>query len=769
MLPQDSNQSKLSEKEVFNELANSLGHCFIQIGETLRRAEYSPNLLHHFLQTSNSLTNSLIFPPSTQDFSKKEEKLSSLSQNQKNASNQICLERKDNIEANFLYVIEEPFENSDEALQLLNFEASKHGFKFVKGSADKQRGYFSLYCKYKRKKGKISQESIKIANDDDQIEEKDKEPLEICCSAYYRWKLFQGKWTLVKSDQFHSHKGVDCGELSESMKEDLKNAPRWINIVSIMSFLEAKYNKKNLSYHKVYKQFRKIKPLLGAQDCAYFHNYLVQKGFHTAIEMNKVEQYLCKLFFASKIMKENYASFGDIVLIDSTYQTNIYKVPLVVFTGIAPDGRNIIFGMAFVNEKYATYQWLLKHFLQMHEKTPNLFVTDGDPAICKAVGDYFLQSEHFVCQWHLKRNLTRHFAYLKKGNNADPYYSLLKLPHVSDKALFEEKYRKVETFFQSDDSFKKSLHYLRELYSYKQKWANCYKKTMFTAGTNTTSRAESMNKSIKEFMGKKTELASMIELINKLDNNFAFDFPIKSNSKSKQSPSPSDWLLSNIQDELGPVIYRKHEKEFKQHMNFLVKPHGDKQEIGEEVKEYIISRDQIDEDDLDNTPKIATLTEDPPKLSCSCLLFVQEGIICRHVFSLAKVLQIKNLSKHLHPRWKIKEQKCQETHNFSSQEIEEVKKEEEEKFQKEEVEAEKELHLDSLVASSKKKKVLRKGAQGIIISESSSDDSMDNLDFKSPPTMKNFQKGQTKGRKTLKESKKRKSEHEMPGNKKKTN
>ncbi len=87
MLPQDSNQSKLSEKEVFNELANSLGHCFIQIGETLRRAEYSPNLLHHFLQTSNSLTNSLIFPPRTQDFSKKEEKLSSLSQNQKNTSN----------------------------------------------------------------------------------------------------------------------------------------------------------------------------------------------------------------------------------------------------------------------------------------------------------------------------------------------------------------------------------------------------------------------------------------------------------------------------------------------------------------------------------------------------------------------------------------------------------------------------------------------------------------------------------------------------------
>ena len=103
------------------------------------------------------------------------------------------------------------------------------------------------------------------------------------------------------------------------------------------------------------------------------------------------------------------------MLIDSTYQTIVYKVPLVIFTGIGRDGRNLVFAMAFINnEKYETYQWILKQFTETNGKMPKLFVTDGDPAICKAVSDYSESSEHFVCQWHFSRNLRRQFCYLKK-------------------------------------------------------------------------------------------------------------------------------------------------------------------------------------------------------------------------------------------------------------------------------------------------------------------------------------------------------------------
>jgi len=63
-------------------------------------------------------------------------------------------------------------------------------------------------------------------------------------------------------------------------------------------------------------------------------------------------------------MKYNYEKFGDIVLVDTTYNTNHYSVPLVVISGVDREYRNILFGLAlFNNEKGDTYNWVLQQFL----------------------------------------------------------------------------------------------------------------------------------------------------------------------------------------------------------------------------------------------------------------------------------------------------------------------------------------------------------------------------------------------------------------------
>ncbi len=125
---------------------------------------------------------------------------------------------------------------------------------------------------------------------------------------------------------------------------------------------------RGLNYQKVYYHFRKVRPLLGNKDCQYFVNYLSGKLFDFHYNVDD-DQNLCKIVFVSSVMKQNYKDFGDIVLIDATYQTNIYKAPLVLFTGIGVDGRNLLFGMAFINsESLETYKWLLEKFFLIHEK-----------------------------------------------------------------------------------------------------------------------------------------------------------------------------------------------------------------------------------------------------------------------------------------------------------------------------------------------------------------------------------------------------------------
>ena len=63
---------------------------------------------------------------------------------------------------------------------------------------------------------------------------------------------------------------------------------------------------------------------------------------------------------------------------DATYNINKYKIPLLIFTGIASDGRNLCFGIACINNETAeTYSGALKSFFAVHKSRPKLIVTDG--------------------------------------------------------------------------------------------------------------------------------------------------------------------------------------------------------------------------------------------------------------------------------------------------------------------------------------------------------------------------------------------------------
>ena len=61
---------------------------------------------------------------------------------------------------------------------------------------------------------------------------------------------------------------------------------------------------------------------------------------------------------------------------------------------------------------------------------------------------------------------------------------VLKLSDLTDKKQFENYFSTLESFFNTNESYKKSLNYLKDLISYKEKWDNCHRKLMFTAGEN---------------------------------------------------------------------------------------------------------------------------------------------------------------------------------------------------------------------------------------------------------------------------------------------
>ena len=81
-------------------------------------------------------------------------------------------------------------------------------------------------------------------------------------------------------------------------------------------------------------------------------------------------------------MLAHYKAYGDVILIDSTYRVNKYKLPIVLFSGFTHKGRNCLFGFGIINnETEETYRWLFSKFFQVYKNFPSVIVSDHDPAI----------------------------------------------------------------------------------------------------------------------------------------------------------------------------------------------------------------------------------------------------------------------------------------------------------------------------------------------------------------------------------------------------
>ncbi|KAL5831555.1 hypothetical protein ACOSQ4_016909 [Xanthoceras sorbifolium] len=102
----------------------------------------------------------------------------------------------------------------------------------------------------------------------------------------------------------------------------------------------------------------------------------------------------------------DYQIFGDVLYFDTTYKTNAYRRPLVIFVNVNHHNKPTVFGFELlVDETVETYSWILKTFLSaMHGKCLTLVVTNGNKSMRKAIKAEMSGSVHQLCSWHLQQN-----------------------------------------------------------------------------------------------------------------------------------------------------------------------------------------------------------------------------------------------------------------------------------------------------------------------------------------------------------------------------
>lgn len=130
----------------------------------------------------------------------------------------------------------------------------------------------------------------------------------------------------------------------------------------------------------------------------------------TAFELNSTTHQVQRLFFAHSQSIVMVKDFPEVLLLDCTYKTNRFKMPLLVIVGMSSLGTTFYVGFAFLmEEKEQDYTWAMKQvhrvYLGFSMEGPPVHVTDRDLALMNALEQVFPASHGILCAWHIQKNI----------------------------------------------------------------------------------------------------------------------------------------------------------------------------------------------------------------------------------------------------------------------------------------------------------------------------------------------------------------------------
>jgi hypothetical protein len=99
--------------------------------------------------------------------------------------------------------------------------------------------------------------------------------------------------------------------------------------------------------------------------------------------------------------------FPSVVVIDCTFKTNRYKMPLLHFVGATPFNTSFTIGYAFIQrEEEADYLWALQALRDSLGKyNPQAATCDCERALILGLKPVYSETKYFICRWHNSKNV----------------------------------------------------------------------------------------------------------------------------------------------------------------------------------------------------------------------------------------------------------------------------------------------------------------------------------------------------------------------------
>ncbi|KAL6138384.1 hypothetical protein ACLB2K_063667 [Fragaria x ananassa] len=212
-----------------------------------------------------------------------------------------------------------------------------------------------------------------------------------------------------------------------------------------------------------------------------------------------------RCFWADSISRRPYSFYGDVVIFDTTYNTNRYGVIFAPFTGVNNYEQSIIFGCAFLHDGTVdSFVWLFKKFLNvMSGNVPMMIITDQYSAMTKAISEALPQSFHIYCSWHILNKFSEKLDAIKYQNYYQDFHSCIW--NSSSKEEFDSRWIEI-----TEKSGLSDNKWLQSIYEIRSSWIPSHVNHVFSTGMSSNQRAESQNFFFKSYV---SEWNSLVEFM----------------------------------------------------------------------------------------------------------------------------------------------------------------------------------------------------------------------------------------------------------------
>lgn len=129
-----------------------------------------------------------------------------------------------------------------------------------------------------------------------------------------------------------------------------------------------------------------------------FPNCLCEMSFKKIKKGEEEFDQLENFVVSTEKMASLYNLFNDVVLVDTTYKTNRFRMPLLVVAGINEESKIFLLGFALLaSEEEKNVRWAFEQLFNHLIKKPLIICSDSCPTLNAVISSLFPDTHHLLC------------------------------------------------------------------------------------------------------------------------------------------------------------------------------------------------------------------------------------------------------------------------------------------------------------------------------------------------------------------------------------